>query len=79
MSISAEEAGFPLEWVFHTAEFLLNKERAIREAASNDRNCRTVKSKDGEVPLLVDPSIKKQIYSSASVAHLKGLACVLTP
>jgi hypothetical protein len=61
LSISAEEACIPVECVrlvmlqqiFHKAKFLLNEEGAIRQAASNHSRYRTVKSKDGGVPLLV--------------------------
>ena len=81
LSISAEEACLPVECVklamlqqiFHKAEFLLNEEGAIREAASNDPRYRTVKSKDGRVPLHVRPVNKKTNLFSCECSTFKGI------
>ena len=70
LSIEPEESMIPADVVrletlkeeFAKAERLLNEPGAIREAASNDERMRTVKSKDGKIPLLVSTQTKNKVF-----------------
>ena len=81
LSISAEEACIPeecvrlstLQDIFRKAEFLLNAPGAITQAASNDARMRTVKSRSGGIPLIVQPQKKSSNLFNCQCSTFRGL------
>ena len=59
--------------IFRKAEFLLNEPNAIKEAASNDPRMRTVKSRNGGIPLIVPAVNSKSNLFSCQCCTYNGL------
>ena len=81
LSIQAEEASIPdecvrlttLQDIIRKAEFLMNEPNAIKEAASNDPRMRTVKSRNGGIPLIVHAVNSKSNLFSCQCSTYNGL------
>ena len=81
LSIKTEEACIPeesvrlatLQDIFLKAEFLLNQPGAITKAASDDTRMRTVKSRSGGIPLIIQPLSKNKNLFTCQCAVFKGL------
>ena len=58
---------------FRKAEFLMNEPNAIKEAASNDPRMRTVKSRNGGIPLIVQAVNSKSNLFSCQCSTYNGL------
>ena len=62
-----------LQDIFRRAEYLLNELGAIAGAASDDERMRTVKSRSGGVPLIVQPANKKSNLFTCQCPVFKGI------